>query len=154
MNLKQWKTIEKCRKLGNAGGFCFVRDNYLYAGNNYAAVRLHNADTLTGAAFGVNASIRVDSFPNKTSEPVTIVYGDRMENLRSIDRNFEIKGDGVSHAVDPDYLKPMLDVANAFNWYVQITGVEVGTYGVFVGRKKNTLCPIQGDFVIMGVRLA
>lgn len=48
MNLKQWKTLEKCRKLGDASGYCFVRGNYLYAGNNYAAVRLHNADTLTG----------------------------------------------------------------------------------------------------------
>lgn len=63
MNLKQWKTIEKCRKLGNAGGFCFVRDNYLYAGNNYAAVRLRNADTLTGAAIDANAEIYTESYP-------------------------------------------------------------------------------------------
>lgn len=150
MILKQWKTLEKCRKLGDAGGFCFVRDNYLYVGNNYAAVRLHNADTLTGAAIHANAEIYVDSFPKKTSDKVEISYGASVENLRTIDKIFELKNDEISRCVNPDYLKQMADVAKAFNWYVHITGIGAGAHGVFVTRRGV----IQGDFVVMGVRLA
>lgn len=149
MQLKQWKMLEKCRKLGNAGGYCFVRCNYLYAGNNYAAVRLHNADTLTGAAIDANAEISVETYPKKLSDPVTIGYGGGRENLRTIDKIFEPKNDQLSRCVNPDYLKTMMDVAKAFNWYVHITGVDIATRGVFVDRK----CVIHGDFLVMGVRL-
>lgn len=150
MNLKQWKTIEKCRKLGNGGGFCFVRDNYLYAGNNYAAVRLRNVDTLTGAAIDANAEIYTESYPKKTSDKVEISCGDSVENLRTIDKVFELKNSEMSRCVNPDFLKTMMDVAKAFNWLVHITGVEDATHGCFVTRSGV----IQGDFIIMGGRLA
>ena len=149
MLLKQWKTLEKCRKLGDAGGFCFVRDNYLYSGNNYAAVRLHNADMLTGAAIDENAQISVGSYPKKSSESVNIIYGDRVENLLGIDKVFALKYNEMSRCVNPDYLKMMMDVAKAFSWLVHIKGVEDAIHGCFVTKSGA----IQGDFVIMGVRL-
>lgn len=149
MNLKQWKTIEKSRKLGNAGGFCFVRDNYLYVGNNYAMVRLYDADRLTGAAIDENAEIRVDSLPKKSSESVNIVYGDKVNYLRNIDEYFTPKDDWLSRAVNPDYLKVIIDAAKSFGWYVRISAVVGATYGEFVDRKSV----VHGQFVLMGVRL-
>lgn len=150
MNLKQWKTLEKCRKLGDASGYCFVRDNYLYAGNNYAAVRLRNADTLTGVAIDENAEIYTELYPKKTSDKVEISCGASVENLRVIDKVFEFKNDDMSRCVNPDYLKTMMDVAKAFSWLVHITGVDAITHGCFVSKSGV----IHGDFVVMGVRLA
>lgn len=150
MKLKQWKILEKCRKLGSAGGFMFVRDNYLYVGNNYAAVRLNDADKLTGAAIDANAEIYIESYPKKTSDKVEISYGASVENLRTIDTIFTPNNDGVSRCVNPDYLKQMADVAKSFGWYVRISAVDTATYGEFVDRKYV----IHGQFLIMGVRSA
>lgn len=149
MLLKQWKTLEKGRKLGDAGGFCFVRDNYLYVGNNYAAVRLHNADALTGTAIDANSHISVELYPKKPSDKVDIVCGDAVNNLRTINEIFVPKNDGLLRCVNPDYLKIMMDVAKSFGWYARISAVDSATYGEFVDRKYV----VHGQFVIMGVRL-
>lgn len=148
MLLKQWKALVKCRKLGSAGGFFFIRDNYLCVGNSYAVVRLHNAGRLTGASIDANAEISVESFPKKSSESVSIVYGGKVDYLRYIDEIFVPKNDGLLRGVNPDYLKIMMDVAKSFGWYARISAVDSATYGEFVDRKYV----VHGQFVIMGVR--
>lgn len=149
MNLKQWKTLEKCRKLGNAGGYLFVRDNNLYAGNNYAGIRLYSADMLTGAVKGTNAGISVELYPKKTSDKVEIKCGVSVENLRNIDKVFAGGEDEVSRPVNPDFLKMMTEVAKNFEWFVHVTGVGNAMHGTFVDKGGF----VHGDFVIMGVRL-
>ena len=70
-----------------------------------------------------------------------------MENLRTIDKIFELKNDGASRCVNPDYMEQMMDVAKSFGWYVHISAVDTATYGEFMDRKYV----IHGQFVIMGV---
>lgn len=150
MILKQWKTLEKCRKLGDTRGYLFVRDGNLYAGNNYAVVKLYGAARLTGVENGENAHISVELYPKKPTDAVNIVCGDTVDNLLNIDKVFTVGKDDISRPVNPDYLKIMTEVAKNFGWYMHVTGVGDAMHGTFVDKGGF----VHGDFVIMGVRLA